>query len=52
VKYGQTDPSAAECPLVGYGQSGEDCPYSVIVSILGTYLALFDIFSKLPKYLP
>ncbi|ETW79521.1 hypothetical protein HETIRDRAFT_322848, partial [Heterobasidion irregulare TC 32-1] len=51
VKCGQTDPSAAECPLVGCSQSGRDQPYLVIVGIFGTCLVLFGVSSKLPEYL-
>ncbi|ETW76568.1 hypothetical protein HETIRDRAFT_328602 [Heterobasidion irregulare TC 32-1] len=52
MKYGQTDPSAAKHPLVGYGWLGGDQLYSVIVSVFGARLALFSISSKLPEYLP
>ncbi|ETW76933.1 hypothetical protein HETIRDRAFT_327882, partial [Heterobasidion irregulare TC 32-1] len=44
-------PSAAKCPLVGYGWLSRDRPCLVIVGIFGTYLALFSVSSKLPKYL-
>ncbi|ETW75918.1 hypothetical protein HETIRDRAFT_330208, partial [Heterobasidion irregulare TC 32-1] len=51
VKCRQTDSSAAKHPSVGYGQLGGGQPCLVIVSIFGTCLALFGIFSKPPKYL-
>ena len=52
MKCGQTDPSAAECPLVACSWSGRDRPCSVIVSNLGTHLELVGLSSKLPEYLP
>ena len=48
----QTDPSAAERPLVAYGQSGRDRLCLVIVSDLGTHLELVSLSPKLPEYLP
>ncbi|ETW85596.1 hypothetical protein HETIRDRAFT_310015 [Heterobasidion irregulare TC 32-1] len=51
MKYGQTDPSAAEYPSEGCGQSGENRLCSVQVSVFGTHLVLFSISPKLPKYL-
>ncbi|ETW79504.1 hypothetical protein HETIRDRAFT_322377 [Heterobasidion irregulare TC 32-1] len=52
MKCGQTDPSAAECPSVGYSQLGGNQPCLVIVGVFSTHLALFSISPKLPKYLP
>ncbi|ETW76445.1 hypothetical protein HETIRDRAFT_421917 [Heterobasidion irregulare TC 32-1] len=52
MKCGQTEPSAAECPLVGCSQSGGDQPCLVTVSVFSTYLALFSVSPKLSKYLP
>ncbi|ETW85588.1 hypothetical protein HETIRDRAFT_311265 [Heterobasidion irregulare TC 32-1] len=49
---GQTDPSAAKCPSVGYGRLGEGRLCSVQVGIFSTHLALFGVSPKLPKYLP
>ncbi|ETW82570.1 hypothetical protein HETIRDRAFT_315786 [Heterobasidion irregulare TC 32-1] len=52
MKCGQTDPSAAKHPSVGYGWSGGDQPWPVQVSVFGTCLVLLSISPKLPKYLP
>ncbi|ETW76509.1 hypothetical protein HETIRDRAFT_328046, partial [Heterobasidion irregulare TC 32-1] len=49
---GQTDPSAAKCPLVACRWSGRDRPCSVKVGVFSTCRALFSISPKLLEYLP
>ena len=52
VKYGQTDPSAAKCPLIACSCLGRDRSCLVQVGVFGTHLELFGLSSKLPKHLP